>query len=124
MKLASRSKLKQITKPWLTRGIIRSSKQKQKMYHAVMNNPHDTERLLKYKKYSNLLNNIIKNRKKCFLAKQFEHNKSNLKKTWKIIGHLINRKSRSQTLPTKLIINDSNYTDEKDIAHQFNKFLH
>jgi hypothetical protein len=123
MKLASRSKLKQINKPWLTRGIIRSAKHKQKMYHAIMKNPHDTEKLSKYKKYSNVLNNIIQNRKTIFLAKQFESNKLNLRKTWTIIGHLVKRKSKAHTFLTKLTINDNDYTDKKDIANQFNKLF-
>jgi hypothetical protein len=123
LKLATRKKLKQMNKPWFTNGILKSIKQKQKMYQAYLLNPHVPNKHLKYKKYSNLLNNIIKNRKKVHITMQFETNKDNLKKTWKIISHIIKRKTKSQTVPSRLIINDNIYTDKQDIANQFNIFF-
>ena len=57
MKIASRRKVKLIRKPWLTRGILKSIKHKQKLYHTLSKNPQNTEKLSQYKKYCNLLNN-------------------------------------------------------------------
>lgn len=123
IKLASRRKMKQMQKPWITNGILKSVKQKQKLYQASLLNPHDAEKHSKYKKYSNLLNNIIKNRKKVYITMQFEANKSNLKKTWKIIGHIIKRKTKAQTIPSRLVIGDNVYMDKQDIADQFNNYF-
>ena len=123
MKIASRRKVKLIRKPWLTRGTLKSIKHKQKLYHTLSKNPQNTEKLSQYKKYSNLLNNIIKNRKRAYLISQFESNKSNLRKTWKLIGHLIKRKSKSEMSPTMLVVNNKTFRDKQNIAHQFNNFF-
>ena len=47
--------------------------------------------------------------------------KSNLKATWKLIGTLIKRKTKSQTTPQKIARNNKIYTSTEDIADQFNK---
>ena len=53
-KLASRKKQKLVDKPWITPGILKSIKKKQKMYytHFLSNNPR---KVLEFKKYANLL---------------------------------------------------------------------
>ena len=49
--------------------------------------------------------------------------KSNLKSTWKLIGTLIKRKTKSQTTPLRIARNNKIpvYTNNEDIADQFNK---
>ena len=47
--------------------------------------------------------------------------KSNLKATWKLIGTLIKRKTKTQTTPQKIVRNNKIYTSTEDIADQFNK---
>lgn len=51
---------------------------------------------------------------------QFSLNSETSKRTWKLIGMLINRKKGS-TPPviTKVIYNGASYTDRKNIARQF-----
>ena len=111
-------------KPWLTRGILKSIKHKQKTLSYPFKEPSKIQRKLsQYKKYSNLLNNIIKNRKRAYLISQFESNKSNLRKTWKLIGHLIKRKSKSEMSPTMLVVNNKTFRDKQNIAHQFKNFF-
>lgn len=114
--------MKQLKKPWITNGIIRSIKAKQKMYqtHMLNSRSRDSAKIPNYGKYSNMLNNIIKKRKKLYFASQFELNKTNLKRTWKIIGYLVKRKTKSQTLPTKLVVDNNVFVDKKEIANQFN----
>lgn len=122
MKLLPRSKIKQLTKPWITNGILKSIKRKQKMYrtHFLSNNPLKVE---EYKHYANQLN-YIKNRSKTdYYTKTFASYKNNLKSTWKLIGTLINRKTKGQTLPTRLIRNNKTYTNQLEVANQFNDFF-
>ena len=59
VKEVSRSKAKQLLKPWITNGILKSIKNKQKMYHThfYCNN---IEKVLQYKRYSNKLNKLKK----------------------------------------------------------------
>jgi CRISPR/Cas system-associated endonuclease Cas1 len=82
----SRPKLKQFTKPWITNGILKSIKNKQKMYrtHFFSNNSRKIEQ---YQDYSNKLNKIKSVSKKNYYTAQFntaQFNtcKNNLKATY------------------------------------------
>ena len=85
MKIASRAKQKQLAKPWLTKGLIKSIKRKQKMYLFHL-----------YKKYSNSLSHLIHKRKQSYQT-EFTRYRDNLKTTWKLIGNLIKKKTKSVT---------------------------
>jgi len=47
--------------------------------------------------------------------------KGNLKATWKLIGTLIKWKTKGQTVPLRIVRNNKTYTNNTDIADQFNK---
>ena len=57
LKKATNSKRKQLSRPWLTQGLLKSIKRKQKMYisHFFSKNP---VKVKEYKQYSNLLNKM------------------------------------------------------------------
>ena len=80
IKIVSRAKQKQVNKPWISNGILKSIKNKQRMYATYFhsNNP---EKMNKYKKYANKLNYIISLSKKRYFDNQFKICKSNLKDT-------------------------------------------
>lgn len=44
MKLASNRKKKQIQKPWLTKGILKSIRAKHKLFNDFMKDPHDNDK--------------------------------------------------------------------------------
>lgn len=120
IKLASRSKNKLLTKPWITNGILKSIKTKQKMYytHFLSNN---INKKCRYKAYANKLN-IIKNKSKtAYYKSNFEMCKNNLKATWKLIGTLIKRKAKGLQIPTRLIRNNKTFLNSYDIANEFNE---
>ena len=54
---------------------------------------------------------------------QFSRFKDNLKKTWELIGTLAKRKTKGQTLPTRIVHNSRTFTQGKDIAELFNNFF-
>ena len=122
MKLASRSKRKQLNKPWITAAILKSIKHKQKMYrtHYCCD---DNEKKEEYKRYANMLTKLIKYSKKEYYNHQFHMHKDNLKSTWKVIGTLIKRKTKGQTIPNKLVRNNITYSNPKEIAEQFNEYF-
>ena len=101
-KLASRKKQKLLDKPWITSGILKSIKKKQKMYHThfLSNNPR---KVIEFKKYANLLAHLKEKTKKEFYRSQFEKCKNNLKTTWKLVGTLVNRKTKGQIMPNKIL---------------------
>lgn len=116
----SRNQQRLLKKPWLTRGIVKSIKSKHARYktHCRSNDP---AKIAEYKKYSNKINQLKKISKKTYFCRHFEMCKSNLKATWKLMGTLIKRKTKSQTTPQKIVRNNKIYTSTEDIADQFNK---
>ena len=120
MKEVSQSKLKQLNKPWITNGILKSIKVKQRMYRTHFYS-NDTSKVTQYKRYANKLNRIKSISKLRYYNNQFDKCKNNLKATWKIIGTLIKRKSKRHLKQTRIIRNDVTYTNEYDIANQFNQ---
>ena len=120
MKEVSQSKLKQLNKPWITNGILKSITIKQRMYRTHFSS-NDTSKVTQYKRYANKLNIITSISKLRYYNNQFDQCKNNLKATWKIIGTLIKRKSKRHLKQTRIIRNDVTYTNEYDIANQFNQ---
>jgi hypothetical protein len=84
-KQASRNRMKQLSKPWLSKKLYRS--------HFLSRDPL---RVSIYKSYSNVLNKLKTKTKNEYYNQQFHQCKNNLKSTWKLIGTLINRKNKGQ----------------------------
>ena len=76
-----------------------------------------------YKEYANTLVHIKNKSKTEFYRSQFSRYKDNLRSTWKVIGSVIKRKTKGQSLPTKLVYENKTYTSESDIADQFNAYF-
>ena len=87
MKQASQSRMKQLSKPWLSKGLIKSIKVKQKLYHTHFLGK-DPFKISIYKSYSNALNKLKTKAKNNYYNQQFLLYKNNLKTTWKLIGTL------------------------------------
>ena len=95
---------------------------KQKMYHThfLSNNPR---KVIEFKKYANLLAHLKEKTKKEFYRSQFEKCKNNLKTTWKLVGTLVNRKTKGQTIPNKILADNRIYTKQSDIVERFNNYF-
>ena len=83
----------------------------------------DLDKVAYLKKYSNTLNKLKWTCKSSYYKQPFELNKNNLKTTWKLIGTIINRKSKGHIVPAKLHYNVKTYTGKHDIVKQFNKYF-
>ncbi|KOB74213.1 putative tick transposon [Operophtera brumata] len=95
------SNKKQPLKPWITVGVVRSIRTKNKLYKKVKISG-DEDLKQKYLKYRNTCNKLIK-----FLKKQYYKNKltkslGNSKETWKIIKEVCNN-NQSKTTHTELL---------------------
>ena len=71
----------------------------------------------------NKLNSLLKCAEKQYIADLLDSNKSNLKKTWNIMKHIVNRK-KTQKLQEKFKMSDNTITSDKTvIAENFNDFF-
>ena len=111
--------------PWITTGLINSISKRDRLYklwkrtqtkRCTTGNPRLQEQ---YRKYRNMLSNLIKQSKqKCYIE-QFERASGNMKKTWSIINNLRGKNQTSSSFCIKE--GNSVITDEKVIANKFNK---
>ena len=104
MKTISIRKAKQLSKPWITKGIRISIKVKNKLYASG-----DTAN---YKIYRNKICTLTRLSKQQYYSKFFNDNLTNMKKTWEGINNVLARKLKN----TKSITT----CDQRRIANVFN----
>ena len=90
----SKRKIKQFSKPWLTKGLRISIQTKNRLYQSG-----DFE---KYKYYRNKICTLIRLSKKSYYYELFKNNLNEMRKTWQAINVLLNRRKRSLKLINKL----------------------
>ena len=116
-------KSKDIQSPWITAGIKKSSKRKQRLYENFLkcrSQRNENE----YKNYKRLFETIKKRSKKLHFSKLIVKYKDNIKKTWSVIKEVIGKeKIQQQNFPQKICIGNKEITDLKTIAEKFNKFF-
>ncbi|XP_065684380.1 uncharacterized protein LOC136096739 [Hydra vulgaris] len=109
--------------PWITKGIKKSSKKKQKLYIKYLKNRSEAN-LNVYKQYKNLFEKIKKNSKKNFYSNKIKNSNGNIKKTWDIIKEIIGTKHcKSNCLPVQIVIDNNEYNDYNVISEKFNSFF-
>jgi len=92
-KTVSKRRARQLSKPWITKGIRKSIKIKNSLYHSNFKD-----------QYSNKITTLIRLSKKHYFHNYFQWNISSMKKTWAGISELINRgrKKMKNSLPCRM----------------------
>ena len=88
IKTLSQRRIKQFSKPWITKGIRTSIKEKNRLYQIG-----DQE---KYKYYRNKICSLTRLSKKRYYCAFFNYTLNNMKKTWRGINKLLNRCRRKR----------------------------
>ena len=108
--------------PWITKGIKKSSKRKQKLYEKFLKKRNAFNETA-YKTYKNLFEAF---KCKSLLTKdkilQFKYD---IKKRWNVMKEIIGKAKYSQksNFPQKLKIGNKIKTGENEIANEFNKYF-
>ena len=71
-------------KPWITKGILKCRKVKNKLYRKLLNTTSETNENI-YKRYRNRFNKIKEIAKKNYYHQKFEEPKGNIRSNWKLI---------------------------------------
>ena len=108
-------------KPWITAGIIKSIKTRNKLYKAFLNHPNEVNKT-KYVSYRNKLTHLIRISCKNHYSNTFNLHKNNIKNTWQTINSILG-KTKKTTDPTYFSDNSTKLTDPDIIASRFNKFF-
>ena len=107
--------------PWMSEGLLKSSKTKQKLFSKKLKNPTEINKQ-KFCVYNKLFNKIRRAAKKNFYRDKFSEHSKNIKKTWEVIREVIGKKKNRESLPDFFRDNGEILTDIVDIAEGFNSF--
>ena len=109
--------------PWITNGIKKSSKRKQRLYEDFLKNWNENNEL-EYKTYKKLFESTKKHSKKLHFSNVILKYKHNIKKTWEVIKESTGKgKCNHQSFPQKIKLNRKNITDKYLFAKQVNTYF-
>ena len=108
--------------PWITKGLLKSINQKNKLYKQYLNSP-SKKGIQKFKTYKNKLNMLIRKSKRKYFFLKFERSKNNMKQTWNSINNILGRGKRQSNQKKFKNDNGSVFTNPEDISNQFNDFF-
>jgi hypothetical protein len=112
-----------VKKPWLSKGLLKSIKQKNRLYKRYLNSP-SSDNLVKYKIFKNKLTHSLRIAMRLYYEEQINRNKSNCKNTWNILNEIINKSKReNKKLPSTFVINQQECSDPYAIANQFSDYF-
>lgn len=111
-------KYKQPCNPWVTESLLMCMRKKDNLYKKLKKQPFNNLLQLRYKKYSNVLSNLLKQAKKRYYEKALSQSKFNAKKKWKLLNDFLNRRLPRSQIST-VNHNDTNYHKPSDIANAF-----
>ena len=116
-------KRKTLQNPWMTKGLLKSFKRKQKLYEKFVKKRSPRNENI-YKAYKSLFEGLKKKSKKNYYTRRLENYQNDIKKSWDVIKDIIGRaKSTKGIFPKRMIIDDKEISDQGKIANCFNKFF-
>ena len=116
-------KRKSILSPWITRGIIKSSKRKQKLYLKFLRSKtYKNEK--RYKNYKNTFERIKQRSKKNHFASLLLKHQNDAKKVWQTMKEAIGKtKIKVNNFPRKIKIDNQEIYEPAVIADSFNTYF-
>ena len=117
LKKLSKKESRLHVKPWITKGILASIANKNKLYKSYFIKSRSSYFLSKFKYYRNKLKHLILISKKSYYSSYFLRNKDNIKGVWKGIKELITIKNSNNHMPTTLEIGNLKVTNRQSIVN-------
>ena len=108
-------------KPWLTEGLKKSIKIKNRLFRAKKKFETD-DITQKYNAYRNKLNKLLRTAEQDHYDHMLRTHRNNLRKLWSIIKDVIN-KNKTSCSTSRFYINNKCVTDKRAIANGFNKYF-
>ena len=114
---------KSIASPWISKGLKKSSKEKQRLYIEDLKNK-TIESEQKYKGYKHLFEKLRKKAKVNYYSNLIKKCGNDSKHKWRIMKEISGKmKSTTNSLPKTIKVGNQNYYEHKNIANEFNKFF-
>ena len=116
-------KPKNMLSPWITKGLAKSSKRKQKLYEKFLRR-RNLKNETAYKTYKNLFEKLKKNSQRSYFQEKLKKHEGNIKHTWKVMKEIVGKSKVNQDIfPKRLVIENKTITDTMEIAKNFNEFF-
>jgi hypothetical protein len=110
---------------WITKGILISMKTRDKLHKKTIAHVNEQLReahLVRYRKYRNVLNKVIRIAKTNHWNSRFLECSNDIKRTWQNINDVLNKTSNKSEYPKYFTHNNRTVSNPKDIADTFNSF--
>ena len=121
---ASRKERKIRSKPWISRGLLKSIQTKNRLFKQLLRNRDNLILSGKYKTCRNTLNRLLRRAKSDYYHFVLNEHKRNSKKAWETVNESIYNKKRSSSPPSKLMNpNGEVILNLLAIAEEFNEFF-
>ena len=121
LKKLSRKESRLKSKPWITVGIQKSIKTRNRLWKDLCRCKFkDKELHDHYKKFRNRLTHIKEKSKQNHYQKLLQESKGDSRKTWEIINKIIKKGKKSSNLPSKLEKNGITLTSKQEILNGLN----
>ena len=105
-----------IRDPWITPGLVKSSKQLSKLFGTLQRNPTKRE---EYIVKRNLLNKLRRISRIKFFNDKFSEFSGNSRKVWNLINCVLNKMTNKSDFIELIKVRDKEYNSPKDIATVF-----
>ena len=107
-------------KPWITSGLKQSIKHKHLLYQKYIFDQTEENKTV-CKIFKNKLRTMIRKAETEYYKESFNNKTRNMKEMWKELGNLLNaNKKKTSNSISKLIINNKELKNNKDIANALN----
>lgn len=114
------SRSKQIKKPWITPGILRCTRHRDKLHLKCRKHPKDPNARLIYNRYKNFCNNLLHKIKSDYENKLLTDSRNDTKKLWGVIKN-ISEISNNKTNASTTLLN--NKDTPKESLNDCNKYF-
>ena len=115
-------KQKTVLNKWMTKGLIKASKRKQKLYKKFLKNKSALNES-NYKIYAKIFDKLVKNAKVLYYARLIKKYDGNIKKMWTTLKEIIYKNKRKKDVPNFLQVDGNEIWGKNRIADEFNKFF-
>jgi hypothetical protein len=119
--IANHSRVMRIThskfniKPWITPGLIRCSKHRDKLHADLRKFPEDKNKKLIYTRYRNFYGSLLRRLKSEYESKELQNNKNCSRKLWKSINQISHRSPLNSASNAYELLNQSNCSERQSL---------
>ncbi len=119
MKTINISKKRVIREPWITKGIIKSSKTLDNLYMKTLYKPKHHAAHYQFRTYRNKFNKLKKKLKQNYYHDLFVKYDKDIRKSWEVMRMIIKKTNDKTAISDTFMLNDTKLSEPRDIANAF-----